>query len=210
MELQLILSFLLASMALTFMPGPDNIYVLTESLARGAKTGILISIGLISGIMVHTAAAATGISLIIQQSAGLFNVIKYLGAAYLFYLAYQAYKERPIKVDSDFSSGVVETRSHWQLIRTGFFMNVLNPKVSLFFLALLPQFITSDGIWIPTQMIILGGIFMIQGIIIFCMIAWLAGKLNTYLSKPSFWTTTKWIKIGVLSILGITLLLAKK
>ena len=88
MQIELILSFLLASVLLTFMPGPDNIFVLTESITKGQKNGIAISIGLCSGVLIHTLAAATGLSIVIQKSALAFSIIKYLGAAYLFYLAY--------------------------------------------------------------------------------------------------------------------------
>jgi len=193
-------------MALTIMPGPDNIYVLAESITRGARTGILISVGLISGIIIHTALAATGISIIIQQSESLFQAIKYSGAAYLFYLAYQASKEKRIEIVSN--EKLSTPKNAMQLIRQGFFMNVLNPKVSLFFLALLPQFITATGWNVSLQMIILGLIFMIQGIIIFSIIAIAAGRLSSIVEKTSFWTTMKWIKVGVLSVLGISLLLA--
>jgi len=207
MDITTIISFLLASMALTIMPGPDNIYVLTESITRGARTGILISIGLISGIIIHTALAATGISIIIQQSDLLFQLIKYIGAAYLFYLAYQASKEQQIAITTAHNNAN-HSKQGFQLIRQGFFMNVLNPKVSLFFLALLPQFITPDGWSVPTQMVGLGLIFMLQGIIIFVLISIAAGQLSSMVAKSSFWSIMKWMKVGVLTVLGISLLLA--
>ena len=208
MDTATIISFLIASMALTIMPGPDNIYVLTESITRGARTGILISIGLISGIIIHTALAATGISIIIQQSDRLFQLIKYIGAAYLFYLAYQASKEQRININITDNEKPNIPKNGFNLIRQGFLMNVLNPKVSLFFLALLPQFITPNGWPISTQMIGLGLIFMLQGIIIFVLISLAAGQLSDLIAKSSFWNTMKWIKVGVLSVLGISLLLA--
>ena len=206
MESSHLISFLLASIALTLMPGPDNIYVLSESITRGAKTGILISVGLISGIIIHTAFAATGISIIIKESPLLFDVIKYLGAAYLFFLAYQATKEEQIALIAN--NSVNNTSNGFRLIRKGFLMNVLNPKVSLFFLALLPQFITTGGWPISQQMMILGLIFMIQGIIIFCLISILAGRLSTLVAKSGFWNIMKWVKVSVLGILGLSLLLA--
>jgi len=99
MELGLILSFLGASIILSLMPGPDNIFVLTESLTKGHRNGIAISLGLGFGVLVHTIAAATGLSIIIQKSAIAFCIIKYLGALYLFYLAYQAYKEKKLTLN---------------------------------------------------------------------------------------------------------------
>ncbi len=208
MEPGLILSFLGASIILTFMPGPDNIYVLTESLTRGHKTGIAISFGLVSGVLVHTLAAATGISIIIQQSAIIFETLKYFGAAYLFYLAWGAYNEKPTKVE--FGKKLPSEKSFFHLVRKGFLMNVLNPKVSLFFIAFLPQFITSNGFNPIYQMIILGLIFMIQAFIIFSMVSILSGRFSEQLNNTKFWHRTKWLKTIILAMLGITLLLAKK
>lgn len=207
MELTALFSFLLAAMALTIMPGPDIIYVLTESLAKGAKTGMLIATGLISGILVHTAAAAAGISILIAQSDVVFNTLKITGAIYLIYLAYGAYMEKPNMI-SDQSQSIQETRSVSKLISTGFFMNVLNPKVTLFFLAFLPQFVSVDTTWSAwMQMAILGLIFMIQGIIIFWLVALAAGKLSMLFGKQKFWEVMRWVKVGVLILLAIALLI---
>ena len=209
MSIELLLSFLSASIVLTVMPGPDNIFVLTESLTNGKKTGIAISFGLATGVLVHTLAAATGLSIIIQKSAVAFSVIKYMGAAYLFYLAILALKDKQSSIDIN-SNRSSNEKSFLQLMRKGFFMNVLNPKVALFFLAFLPQFVNLNGIKVAYQMIILGLIFMVQTIIIFGTIAILTGKLAGYLNSPRFWKVTKWSKASVLSILGLTLILSKK
>lgn len=204
MELGLILSFLGASIILTLMPGPDNIFVLTESLTKGHKNGIAISLGLGFGVLVHTIAAATGLSIIIQKSAIAFSIIKYLGALYLFYLAYQAFKEKKPSLNFD-SNENKEKKAVLFLIRKGFVMNVLNPKVSLFFIAFLPQFVSANGLSMTLQMMILGVIFMLQAIVIFCAISILSGRLTKYVNHPNFWSITKWSKISVLSILGLTL-----
>ncbi|MEM9821441.1 MAG: LysE family translocator [Bacteroidota bacterium] len=209
MEIELIASFLLASVLLTLMPGPDNLFVLTESLTKGHRNGIAISVGLCTGVLIHTLAAATGLSIVIQKSAWAFSIIKYLGAAYLFYLAYQAIKEKEQTLEIQ-STAKVEQTPLFPLIRKGFLMNVLNPKVSLFFIAFLPQFVSTQGMNITVQMIVLGLIFMIQALIIFSLIALLSGTLTKYVNNPRFWQITKWTKVGVLSILGLTLALAKK
>jgi len=209
MEPGLVLSFLGAAMILTFMPGPDNLFVLTESLTKGHKNGIAISAGLSLGVLVHTLAAATGLSIIIQQSAFAFSIIKYLGAAYLFYLAFNAMKEKPAVLEFD-TKKVTDKTAIMPLIRKGFLMNVLNPKVSLFFIAFLPQFVSADGINITIQMIILGLIFMLQAFIIFSLIAYLSGRLTSYVNNPKFWQITKWSKVSVLSILGLTLALSER
>jgi len=209
MELELILSFLGASIILSIMPGPDNIFVLTESLTKGWRNGLAISVGLGCGVLIHTIAAATGLSLIIQKSAIAFSIIKYFGAAYLFYLAYQAYKEKKPILNlqaNDYSKKV----GFLPLIGKGFLMNVLNPKVSLFFIAFLPQFVSSTGLNITAQMIVLGLIFMLQAIIVFSAISILSSKLTKHVNNPSFWKITKWSKISVLAILGLTLAFSKK
>ena len=209
MEIELILSFLAASILLTIMPGPDNLFVLTESLTKGSKNGILISIGLCLGVLVHTIAAATGLSIFIQNSAIAFSVIKYLGAAYLFYLAYKALGEKQAEIDLDLQRIEVEDEV-FPLIRKGFLMNVLNPKVSIFFIAFLPQFISHNGFNLTLQMVVLGLIFMIQAIIIFSLISILSSKLTPYLTSSKFWNITKWSKVSILTLLGITLALARK
>lgn len=207
MDLNLVIAFIGASVLLTIMPGPDNIFVLTESLTKGHKRGIALSFGLSTGVLVHTIAAATGISIVLQQSAIAFQVVKYLGVAYLFYLAYKSYKEKkdPIELlngSKEFSIG--------QSIRKGFLMNVLNPKVSLFFIAFLPQFISKEGFSASSQMIVMGTLFMLQAFIIFSLVALLSGQFSSYLNNDKFWKYTKIGKVSVLGLLGISLLLAKK
>lgn len=209
MELSLLLSFIGASVILTLMPGPDNLFVLTESLTKGKKDGIAISLGLSLGVLIHTLAAATGLSIIIQKSALVFSILKYLGAAYLFYLAFMSFKEEKTDINLESNSKIEETKII-PLVKKGFLMNVLNPKVSLFFIAFLPQFISSDGYNVTLQMVILGLIFMLQAFLIFSAIAILASKLTKYINNPKFWRITKWSKISVLSILGLVLVLSEK
>ena len=127
MDINLLLAFLLASALLTIMPGPDILLVLTESLARGKRKGIALSIGLCSGVLVHTIAAASGLSLIIQNSALAFQFLKYAGAFYLLYLAYLAMNEKPQQIDLTDALQEEERK----LVKRGFIMNVLNPKVSV-------------------------------------------------------------------------------
>ncbi len=208
MHLESILSFLGASILLSLMPGPDNIFVLTESLTRGQKNGILIAIGLSLGVFIHTLGAATGLSLIIQQSATVFSFIKYLGAGYLLYMSYKALKEKPEGVELS-SELTRTTEGSIALIKKGFFMNVLNPKVTLFFIAFLPQFINKNEPNVTFQMIILGFIFMIQALVIFVVIAYFSGKLSGYLNNLRFWKITKWSKVTILSGLALVLALEK-
>ncbi len=208
MDFQLTLSFLLASIVLAFLPGPDNIFVLTESVTKGKKNGIALSAGLSSGVVVHTVAAATGLSLILQNSAVAFQIVKYLGAIYLFYLAFQSVREKGNHLDLKLRSK--SDYNFFKLYRKGFLMNLLNPKVSLFFIAFLPQFISKTGFNVTYQMLILGFIFMVQAFIIFSLIASVSGSLHKYLNNSKFWNTTKKLKAMVLVILGITLVFSEK
>jgi len=210
MEPGLILSFLGASIILTIMPGPDNIFVLTESLTKGQRNGIAISVGLCTGVLIHTLAAATGLSIIIQKSAIAFSMIKYLGAGYLFYLAYQAYGEAQPTIDLTTHKKAHKNEATGPLIKKGFLMNILNPKVSLFFIAFLPQFITNDGMNVTLQMMVLGVVFMMQALVIFSAISILSGSLTRYVTAPNFWKTAKWSKIMVLIILGLVLVFSEK
>ena len=208
MDFHLLLSFIGASILLILMPGPDNIFVLTESLTKGYRTGIAISTGLSSGIFIHTLVATTGLALLLQQSPLAFTIIKLLGALYLFYLAYQAFIDKQQSLISN-NHHKNENINYFQLMRKGLLMNVLNPKVSLFFIAFLPQFISKDGIKISLQMIILGTIFMILALFFFSLIAIVSGRLTSTLNNPKFWNVTRWIKTGILLLLGLTLLLSK-
>jgi threonine/homoserine/homoserine lactone efflux protein len=209
MELHIVLSFIGTSILLSLMPGPDNIFVLTESLTKGQRNGIAISVGLSLGVLMHTLAAAAGLSIIIQQSATAFSVIKYAGAAYLFYLAYKAAKEKSSTIE--FSVDVKKERAKISsLVRKGFFMNILNPKVSLFFIAFLPQFISYNGMNVTVQFIILGLLFMVQAFCVFNLIAILSGKLTRYIENARFWKITKWCSVTILTILGLTLAFSKR
>ncbi len=209
MELGLIFSFLGASVILSMMPGPDNIFVLTESITKGHRNGVAISLGLSLGVLVHTTAAATGLSIIIKESATAFSIIKFFGAGYMFYLAYKSIKEK--KAILTLTPSIKDQNTKFSsLVKKGFFMNILNPKVALFFIAFLPQFTSSNGINITFQMIILGLIFMLQALIIFSLVAILSGKLTKYVNDDKFWQITKWSKVGVLSILGLVLACSEK
>lgn len=197
MDLYNIISFLTASVLLTLMPGPDNMYVLIESITKGYKTGIAISFGLVSGIVIHTTIASTGLSFFFRNSDFAYKLIKIGGILYLLYLAYLAIKENVSheKIITSISENQIR---FWSLFHRGFLMNVMNPKVTLFFIAFLPQFISVNGFNVSVQMIIMGLMFMIQAIIIFIGISVLSGKLSAKIKNKSFWVLTKWIKVGIL------------
>lgn len=192
--LETLLSFSIATLALALSPGPDNIYVLTQSLANGTKSGIATTAGLISGCIVHTTLLAFGISAILIASEEIFYGIKVLGACYLLYLAFKVYK-------SDSSISINQNapkKSYFELFKIGVVMNLVNPKVMIFFLALFPGFLWDLEGNTVVQIYILGIVFMIVSFFTFSAVALLAGKIsNLVLRKKSVEVFLKWLQILV-------------
>ncbi len=203
MDSVLIISFLWASIALTVMPGPDNIFVLTESLSKGKTHGIFLSLGLSLGVLFHISLAAFGLSYFITQNEFVFNAIKYIGAGYIFYLAYLAFQELPPQIEE---TSTQEYKPPIHQIRKGLIMNVLNPKVSIFFLAFFPQFIRKTEIPVVIQMFVLGGIFIIQAFIIFSLIAIFSATIRSYIYQKNVLKNIAKIKAIILIAIGIYLL----
>ena len=189
-----LLSFAIATLALAISPGPDNIYVLTQSLVNGSKSGIATTAGLVSGCIVHTTLLAFGVSAIITASEGLFYAIKLLGAVYLLYLAYKVFKS-----DANITVGdKAQKKSNWELFKIGVIMNLINPKVMVFFLALFPAFLWNQSENTVSQFYILGVTFMIISFITFSMIALAAGRISTLLLEwKSMGVVLKWLQVMV-------------
>lgn len=204
MDLSLYLSFCLASFLLALMPGPDNIFVVTESLSKGAKNGVIVAAGLNSGVLIHTLAAATGVSLILKESELAFHLLLYAGVAYLLFLAYKTFLE---KAQAPQEESKMTTTKAWKLFRIGITMNLLNPKVSLFFIAFLPQFISINDFSPMMQMSVMGVSFMLIGFITFATFALLAHQLRKPFESDRFWRYVKWLKFSVLLLLAFFLLL---
>lgn len=189
-----LISFSIATLALAISPGPDNIYVLTQSLVNGTKSGIATTAGLISGCIVHTTLLAFGLSAILIASEDIFYGIKVLGAFYLLYLAFKVYKS-----DADISiSNKASKKSYFQLFKIGVVMNLVNPKVMIFFLAFFPGFLWDREGNTVTQFYILGIVFMIVSFITFSSIALAAGRISNLLVEwKSVGTILKWLQIVV-------------
>lgn len=199
-----IIQFLTASVLLTLSPGPDIIYVMVRSMAYGAKQGIITALGLVCGIIVHTSLVAFGVSALIKTLPGLFLILKILGALYLLYLAWKVWKSDP---DIHIQSGGIENKRSLELFRQGFIMNVINPKVGLFFLALFPGFLWAPEENTVYQFYVLGFLFMLQAFIIFCLVALLSGKISKFLkSNERSGLYFKWIQILVFILIAILIL----
>ena len=193
--LETLLSFAFATSVLAFSPGPDNIFVLTQSIVNGRKYGLATVFGLISGCLVHTTLLAFGVSAIIKESENLFFAIKLFGAIYLLYLAYKVYKA---DANIILSNDNIEKKSTKQLFKQGFIMNVLNPKVSIFFLAFFPGFLYSDTLSTVIQFYVLGLLFMLVSLIIFSTIAFLAGAISKQIKEnKNIGYYLKWAQIIV-------------
>ena len=206
MPLSTLLAFLGASVALTVAPGPDNIFVMTQGIARGRKPAIVTALGMCSGVSVHTTAAAFGISAVFYSSAIAFTVVKSAGAVYLIYMAFRTLKER-----SAIRLSAAEELPAGALFRRGFIMNVLNPKVAMFFLAFLPQFVSPAAGRVPLQMLLLGFVFMAQAVVIFCLIGYFAGSIGSFiLARPRVSRCFDWLTAGVFASLGVRLALTQR
>jgi threonine/homoserine/homoserine lactone efflux protein len=201
---EILLSFCLASAALAISPGPDNIFVLTQSVSNGSSYGIATTAGLISGCIFHTALVAFGVSAILLTFESVFWGIKTIGAAYLLYLAWQVFKSE----STVFIRGNSVKKSHWQLYKQGVVMNVLNPKVTLFFMAFFPAFLWDKTENTIAQFFVLGFLFMLISFVIFSGIALLSGNIfrftNRYQKSGLFF---KWLQIVVFTGIAFFLLL---
>lgn len=193
--LEQLIPFLTASAVLTISPGPDIIYVMVQGMANGKKHGFVTALGLATGIIIHTSLVAFGVSAIIKNSDTLFFIIKLFGAIYLLYLAWQVFKSDP---EIAYSAEGIKEKSLFSLFRQGFIMNVLNPKVTIFFLAFFPGFLWElDGNTV-IQFYILGAFFMLLTILIFGSVALLAGKISNYLKRHKHsGIILKWLQIVV-------------
>ena len=159
--------FLISSIVLILAPGPDVLFLIAQSLQNGLRAGLAIALGLASGNLVHTLAAALGVTLALQTNQHALTVIQYLGAAYLLYLAYQALSATRTKESKKISF----SKQHVSYFMRGVLMNILNPKVGIFFLAFLPQFIPAGTDQAHLVMMTLGLVFTLLVMIIFGSIA---------------------------------------
>ncbi|MDY8137815.1 LysE family translocator [Aquimarina sp. 2201CG5-10] len=208
MNIEILYAFILAISILAITPGPDNIFVMMQSVVNGKKYGISTVAGLMTGCLVHTTLVAFGVSAIIKQSETIFFIIKLLGALYLFFLAYKVFRS---DASIQLSGETVEKKSLGQLFKQGFIMNVLNPKVSIFFLAFFPGFLFSKTLSHVVQFYILGGVFMLVSFIIFGGIAVLSGYISEYIKKNSkVGVFLKWLQIIVFIGIGIFVLFSEK
>ena len=196
--------FFVASIMLNLTPGNDMLYVISRSISQGFRGGLFSSLGIFIGCLVHVFAAVFGISLIIANSPILFQAIKFAGAAYLIYLGINAFRTKP---NTPETQNDLQKVKPWQLLKQGAITNALNPKVAIFFLSFLPQFIDTNVGHTATQLFQLGMWFDVQGTLILILIAFLIGRTSNFIKQnPKFWAVQEKITAVILIGLGIKLL----
>jgi threonine/homoserine/homoserine lactone efflux protein len=172
------LTFLIAAFMLNIAPGPDMLYVIGRSVGQGRKAGIVSSLGVFVGCWMHILAAAFGIAALLRSSPVAFNVVRYAGAAYLIYLGIKMLAQK-----TDMTSQHLKTESLVAIFRQGAITNMLNPKVAIFFLAFLPQFIDAQRGSVALQIVVLGLIFNIGGTLVNLAVAYTGGTLGELLRR---------------------------
>ena len=205
-----IAGFLLAAALITFAPGPDNLSVLSLGLSRGRRAGIGFGLGCALGCFTHTIWATLGVTALIAASDTAFAALKYAGAAYLVWLGVQALKSPGAKFTAE-AEGTPPQEAMRPYVMRGFVANAINPKVALFFLAFLPQFVDPARGAAAAQTALLGTLFALQTVLIFGVLGWYAGTVGGWLrGRPA---VGRWLDraTGVLFIgLGIRLALAQR
>ena len=189
--------FISAAVLLTLMTGPDILFVITQSITRGRRAGIVFAAGLCTGLIVHVTAVSLGVSVLLMSSPFAFACLKLAGAAYLLYLSVRAFLARR-RNHFELQPAAAE---RGQLYRKGILMNVLNPKVVLFFLAFFPQFVSGEAGNPVPRMLLLGAIFMAQAFLIFTCVSVLADRLARRLMQNS--RIALWVNVAEALIYGV-------
>jgi threonine/homoserine/homoserine lactone efflux protein len=191
--------FVAAALALLLVPGPAVLYIVARSIDQGRVAGLVSVLGVHLGSLVHIAAAVVGLSSLLVSSAVAFNVVKYLGAAYLIYLGVRALltREEPGEV-------AVRPAARRTLLRQGAVVNILNPKTALFFLAFLPQFVDPNAGALPLQIAFLGLVFTALGLVTDGLYALLAGTAGNWLRSSRVYVgARRWVSGSVFIGLGL-------
>ena len=178
LSIETIIAFVTASVVLSLVPGPDNLFVMSHSALKGWRIGFYITLGLCTGLIGHTILVAIGVSVIFQTSAIAFNGLKIIGACYLLYLAWLSVQNKELNL-----GGTDKNSTNRSYYFTGVIMNLTNPKVALFFLVFLPQFVNTSNDNVTIQIFLLGLLFILSALCVFTSIAYLASFLEDILKK---------------------------
>ena len=200
------IGFIIAAIVMNLTPGADTIYIITRSMAQGRKAGVYSVLGIGTGALVHIALATFGLSVILMKSILLFTIIKWAGAAYLIYLGIKIFLDKADLFNNEDTS--FEKVNLLKIYRQGFFTNLLNPKVAIFFISLLPQFIALEYVNNATPFLILGGTFLLTGTIWCLFLAYSASYMTkTLRNNPKTGKVMQKISGFVFVSLGLQLLI---
>lgn len=198
------LAFLAAGLALNLTPGPDMLYVAARGAAEGRRAGIVSALGIGAGALVHTAFAALGLAAVLAASATAYELIRWAGAAYLLWIAAQLWKQGDLPP----RPGDLPRSSLWRIFAQGAVTNVLNPKVALFFLAFLPQFVDPRGGDVALKLVVLGTVFNVCGTAVNLGVGVLAGHAGAFFARRArWWRWQNRIVAGLLAALAARLAL---
>ncbi len=199
--------FLTAAWALNLAPGPDMLYVLAQSARQGRLAGLASALGIMVGCLIQTLIVALGLASILATVPLAYDIVKYVGAAYLVYLGIRAIVSR----QHSLVTPSVERTGLWRIFAQGVITNVLNPKVALFFLAFLPQFTEPTHGSVPLQIIILGTLFNVSGTVVNTIVSLTAGSLSNWLKKHAHASRIlNWLTGGIFIGLGVRIALLKR
>lgn len=205
MNTELLISFVIVTATLAFSPGPDNIFVLIQSATYGRKSGMAVVGGLMTGCLIHTSLVAFGLSAFIESNGQWYLGLKFFGAAYMLFLAYRVYQSRGNTTNVSTQQA---KKNYTQLFRQGFIMNVLNPKVSIFFLAFFPAFLFSETLGFVLQFYVLGFLFILTSFTVFSLFVLLSGFFSKlFLNSPKRIKFLKYIQVGVFVVIALLILL---
>ncbi|MFC0134997.1 lysine transporter LysE [Massilia eurypsychrophila] len=199
--------FVVSGLLLNLMPGPDSLLIMTRSATQGARAGCVAALGIGAGVFIHMFAAALGLSAILSTSATAFTVVKYVGAAYILYLAFGLLRSKP---RAAVNAAPAAPLPFSKIFAQGFLTNVLNPKVALFFLAFVPQFIQADAQYKAFAFIVLGVIFNVNGMLWCFALALFTARAKARLqvsARTSLWLNR--VTGGLFVWLGVKLALSK-
>ncbi len=204
-ETSTLVLFLVSTLALNVSPGPDVLFVLANSAQHGTRGGILATLGVSTGLIVHTVAATVGLAALLAVTPWALNAVRFLGAAYLLWLGISAWRSMSAAAEATVPVNA------WAILRRGFVTNVLNPKVALFFLAFLPQFADPRGGAVAAQVAVLGALFIASGTLVNLLYALAGGWLSHRLRQNPLWQRRLTRVSGsVLLLLGLRLLYPQK
>ena len=200
MDQNILFLFLLSSISLTIFPGPDLMYVISTSLSQGWRKGLILSLGLCSGLIVHTLVVIFGLGTILEDNPEAARIIELFGALYLLFIAYRLLRNNRNKKLTSSKKKFSEN-----VFLTGFLMNLTNPKVSLFFISFFPGFLFSKVLSYKLQFLILGIIFFIQALIIFSFITFIVNRLGE--NVKFYKNQSSWNKIQAAVLFFISIIL---